>query len=111
MNLLVELLSWPVEWSGLHGIAEVKSPVLEVCTRTDATAAKYVVCWMGDRIPEEGASGLKFPYKIPARKLVGVPVNSSRSAEDQIFQIQAAPPPGLVDRLSRPSNGNPRTDT
>ena len=37
---LEEILSWPVSWSALHGIAEVKTPVLKASTRTDATGAR-----------------------------------------------------------------------
>jgi hypothetical protein len=62
-----EILRWPVEWSALHGIAEIKSPLLKVAARTDATAGKWVVRWNGTRYPEEGAVGLKFPYQ-PSRK-------------------------------------------
>jgi len=40
-----EILSWPLQWSGLHGIAEIKTPVLRLCTRTDATASKYSLSW------------------------------------------------------------------
>jgi Methyltransferase domain len=58
-----EILTWPVEWSALHGIAEVKSPIMKISTRTDATASKYVVHWRGTGYPGEGASGLAFPYR------------------------------------------------
>ena len=27
MDWLLDVLSWPVEWSALHGIAELKTPV------------------------------------------------------------------------------------
>lgn len=63
---LSEILSWPVEWSALHGIAEIKTPVLKVATRTDATAYKYVVQRPGEGYPTEGAHGLTFPYQQPA---------------------------------------------
>ena len=63
-----EVLSWPVEWSGLHGIAEIKTPVLKISARTDATAEKYTVRWTGTGYPDEGATGLRFPYRAPARK-------------------------------------------
>lgn len=33
---LQEMLSWPTRWTGLHGIAEIKTPVFKVMTRTDA---------------------------------------------------------------------------
>ena len=65
-----EILSWPVEWSALHGIAEVKTPILKISTRTDATAGKYVVRWAGTAYPAEGATGLRFPYRAPTRPLM-----------------------------------------
>jgi len=64
MSWLSETLSWPVEWSALHGIAEVKTPVLKISTRTDATARKYTVRRKGAPYPLEGAQGLKFPYRM-----------------------------------------------
>jgi hypothetical protein len=66
MDWLLEILSWPVEWSALHGIAEIKTPVLKVSTRTDATAQKYVVRRTGESYPAEGSRGLNFPYSVPA---------------------------------------------
>jgi hypothetical protein len=65
MDWLLEILSWPVEWSALHGIAEIKTPVLKVSTRTDATAITYTVRRAGTAYPAEGAQGLKFPYRMP----------------------------------------------
>jgi hypothetical protein len=62
MEWLRQILSWPVEWSALHGIAEIKTPLLKICTKTDATAGKSTVRWVGESYPEEGAQGLCFPY-------------------------------------------------
>lgn len=74
IDWMQEILSWPVEWSALHGIAEVKSPVLRVSTRTDATATRIVVRRHGDRFPAEGARGLAWPYEVPVRlRLTGTP--------------------------------------
>ena len=67
---IAEILTWPVEWSALHGIAEVKSPLVKVSTRTDATAGKWVVRWAGTSYPEEGAVGLKFPYRSSKRPML-----------------------------------------
>jgi hypothetical protein len=67
MAWLREILSWPVEWSALHGIAEIKTPVLKVSTSTDATARKYAVQRPGDTYPPEAVHGLYFPYQVPAR--------------------------------------------
>lgn len=64
MAWLREVLSWPVEWSALHGIAEIKTPLLKICTQTDATPFKYVVKRQGTMYPSEMARGLNFPYQV-----------------------------------------------
>jgi hypothetical protein len=63
-----EILSWPVEWTALHGIAEVRTPILKFCTATDATAGKYTVRWTGRSYPSEGVQGLGFPYRTPRQR-------------------------------------------
>lgn len=60
---LREVLSWPVEYSALHGIAEIKTPILRIATRTDATAEKYAVTRHGPGFPEGTPRGLHFPYR------------------------------------------------
>ncbi len=64
---LREMLDWPVEWSALHGIAEIRTPVLKIITSTDATSTRFLVQRRGDAYPKEGASGLAFPYALSAR--------------------------------------------
>lgn len=59
---LRELLSWPMEWSALHGIAEVRIPVAKIVTSTDPTDVKRVVRIQGTSFPLDGARGLAFPY-------------------------------------------------
>jgi hypothetical protein len=61
---LNEILSWPVEWTALHGIAEIKTPILKVTARSDATPNKYTVKKIGHGYPPEGAKGLLFPYRL-----------------------------------------------
>lgn len=68
-----EMLSWPVEWSGLHGIAEIRTPILTISARTDYTAKKAVVRRPGSAYPEEGAQGLHFPYRIVTGKVTDAP--------------------------------------
>ena len=65
MEWLEEILNWPASWSALHGIAEVKTPVLKASTRTDATAHEFVVHRRGRRVPDEAAAGLGFPFERP----------------------------------------------
>ena len=67
---LAEVLSWPVEWSSLHGIVEVKLPVLKLCYDGDATATTYKVRLTGGVLPEQAAQGLEFPYRPPKQRRV-----------------------------------------
>ncbi len=87
-----EVLSWPVEWSGLHGIAEVKTPVLKISARTDATAGKCTVRWSGTGYPDEGATGLRFPYRAPARKPMSEGRRFRRALELSVGQERAEEP-------------------
>ena len=59
---LWEMLHWPLEWSALHGIAEIRTPVCKVISRTDATGDKLTIEKHGSIYPAEGASGIVFPY-------------------------------------------------
>lgn len=60
---LKEMLSWPLEWSALHGIAEIRTPIVKICTRTDVTAQKRTIRWMGKVYPPNGVQGVAFPYR------------------------------------------------
>jgi hypothetical protein len=70
-----EILSWPVSWSALHGIAETKTPILKLVNRTDATATKFTLDWRGTPTPDSAATGLTFPHMPPRR----LKVSDSRS--------------------------------
>jgi len=59
---LEEILSWPIEWSALHGIAEVRTPLFRMAHDTDATASKLVVRLDGEGFPAEGVRGLSHAY-------------------------------------------------
>lgn len=67
---LMQVLSWPVEWTALHGIAEIKTPILKISTATDATARKFTARWIGTSYPDEGTQAVRFPYQIPPRLAV-----------------------------------------
>lgn len=81
MKKMHEILDWPVRWSALHGIAEIETPVFRLATKTDASAEKYIVDFIGtpSRVEFE-ASGLRFPYSWPKsrhgieRKLKVIPI-------------------------------------
>lgn len=70
MQWLEEMLDWPLQWSALHGIAEVRTPILKISTRTDATGDLVEVNRQGYSYPQEGASGVKFPYINKAKTII-----------------------------------------
>lgn len=57
-----EMLSWPMEWSSLHGIAEVRTPVFKIAFDTDPTGRLHRVQLRGIQYPEDAERGLRFPY-------------------------------------------------
>lgn len=63
MSWMREVLSWPVEWTALHGIAVISTPILKISARTDTTEQKFTVRRHGEAYPAEGATGLCFPYR------------------------------------------------
>jgi hypothetical protein len=83
MDWLLEILSWPVEWSALHGIAEIKTPILRVSTRTDAGGTRCTVRWRGTAYPAEGVTGLGFPY----RRWSGTPFTESAAYQRGLRQV------------------------
>jgi hypothetical protein len=60
---LAEILSWPVEWTALHGLAELRTPITRTVVPTDATATRLVVNFRGPGYPVEGAAGARFPHR------------------------------------------------
>lgn len=65
MDWLSEVLHWPMEWSALHGIAEIKTPILKSSTSTDATGELYRVLIAGSVLPREAAKGIGHAYQPP----------------------------------------------
>lgn len=62
-----EILSWPAQWSALHGIAELKGPVVKIAYRTEMTAERRLVRLPGTAYPDEAAHGIAFPFIAPVR--------------------------------------------
>ena len=76
---LHEVLSWPAEWTARHGIAELKTPVLKMATATTVSHELWRAAWAGTSYPDEGATGVRFPYRAP-RHLPLTSTNSASSA-------------------------------
>ena len=80
---LLEVLSWPMEWTCLHGIAEIRTPLFKVSTNSMPTFEKYTVQVVGTGYPELAPTGLAFPYHRPE----GVMLTHSPSFERAEQQI------------------------
>jgi uncharacterized protein len=59
-----EMLGWPMAWSAVNGIAEIKTPVLKISYRTDRLSQKRSVQYLGELYPVAAAPGLQFPFRI-----------------------------------------------
>lgn len=79
IDTIYELLSWPIEWSALHGIAEVKTPAFKFAAKSDASAHKWIVRRHGRSYPEHGATGIQFPYR-PSVKRAGAETKAFAAA-------------------------------
>jgi hypothetical protein len=79
-----EMLRWPMEWSALHGIAEIKTPIVRIMTCTDATAKTYRVRLLGAVQPQETGQGLGFPFRRPTRLRVLQSTSYQRGLENPI---------------------------
>ena len=54
VKLLTSLLSMPMRWEALHGIAVVRTPIFYIVTSTVPTGEKYTIDVEGKFIPREG---------------------------------------------------------
>ena len=84
IDIALEILRWPVEWSSLHGIAEIRTPILKTTANTDATNVKRVVRMAGTSFPSEGARGLSFALKPVTSR------NAINRAEGNLKMVRGA---------------------
>ena len=82
-----EMLSWPLEWSVLHGIAEVKTPILRFVATSDFALDKHVVRLHSAAIPPEMPTGIEFPYL----RRIGLALTESQ-AYRSAKQVLSGPP-------------------
>lgn len=60
---LEDVLSWPVRWTSLRGIAEITTPIFRAAVPSDAVAEMLEVRYEGVGYPVEGARGDGFPFR------------------------------------------------
>lgn len=61
-SILKSLLSMPISWDCLKGIAVVRTPIFYIITSSVACIDKHVVEVEGEFIPDESKSGLAYPF-------------------------------------------------
>ena len=91
MGWIEEILSWPASWSALHGIAQIKTPILKTSTRTDATGHEFLVIRDGRGMPQEAARGLSFPFKPPEKPALTHSMAFVRGLEQPIATSTSLP--------------------
>ena len=74
-EVIEQVLSWPLEWSVLHGIAEVKTPILRFVATSDFALDKHLVRLHSSVIPDEMPAGTEFPY----RKRIGLMLTQTKA--------------------------------
>jgi len=67
-EILLALLSMPMEWSVLHGIALIKTPIFYVRANSLPATKKHTVKLMGKFIPKETMPGKNFPFNIKNKR-------------------------------------------
>lgn len=111
---LLEALGWPIRWSALHGIAEVKTPVFKLCHEVGHTAACHALVRAGEGWPEAGAQGVRAPFRAPARRLVSDGARHRRGLEHAATRrlpvIADAGPAIAWERLAEPQEGGHDTE-
>lgn len=61
--MLTALLSMSIEWSVLHGVALIKTPIFYVRTNSMPTIEKYTIRLNGHFMPKESVTGIGFPFR------------------------------------------------
>ncbi|HLI47867.1 MAG TPA: hypothetical protein VKV18_04150 [Chthonomonas sp.] len=85
MEWLVAILSWPLLWTALHGIAEMKSPVIKIIHATDVSHRKVELALEGSLFPEQGAAGLQFPFYLSKQT-----ISHSRAYQKGVEHLEEA---------------------
>jgi hypothetical protein len=57
-----EIMGWAAEWSSLHGVAEVRTPVCKIIHSTTYYPDERIVQLEGMSVPRAAATGNRFPY-------------------------------------------------
>lgn len=63
MDWLSQILSWPVRWSSLHGVAIITTPIFRLVVDSTALKSEVIIDRDGPGYPAEAARGNQFPFK------------------------------------------------
>ncbi|HLO01966.1 MAG TPA: hypothetical protein VK191_02535, partial [Symbiobacteriaceae bacterium] len=68
LDWLRQILSWPLQWSSLHGIAEVKTGIFRFAHQAPYTPGLVTIKYQGGAPAPEAVRGLSFGFANPVRK-------------------------------------------
>lgn len=68
LKVFEDLLSMPMSWDCLAGVAIIRTPIFQILTSSNRSADRYLVEADGDFIPENASRGCVWPYTIEVKK-------------------------------------------
>jgi hypothetical protein len=74
----LELLSMPMSWDVLHGIAVVRHPLFYIVTSSVPARERHVIELAGNHMPEEAVRGTTYPYTLTADFLKNIQTDDTR---------------------------------
>jgi hypothetical protein len=60
-------LGWAITWSVLHGVTEIKTPILKLAVRTERCGPRREILRRGQTNVQGAIAGLRFPFAPPVR--------------------------------------------
>jgi hypothetical protein len=94
VDAIEEILAWPAEWSTVHGIEEIRTPIGTMTTPADRTDEKRVVRRLGiEPRPQRGLMGVSVLSRmgersIPAREDGRSSGGSRYAAQNGFFSVE-----------------------
>lgn len=87
MGWIEDLLSWPIKWDSLHGVATITTPCFRLVVNSTALSSKVTIEREGTTYPAEGARGNEFPFRSTQRLMF---VKSEDDYTDNGFKTRKA---------------------
>jgi radical SAM protein with 4Fe4S-binding SPASM domain len=87
---LYEVLSWPLSWTELHGVTEVKTPVFRFCDLSERDLGPKRILRAGTGQVKFAGVGLNFPFETSRRAKPRASVDAF-AAQEILVQLEGSP--------------------